>query len=898
VPISLVCLVDLGRQWFLSNRGLGETRETPPKFAFCSHAICSHHDLLVVPDASKDERFNNNPLVTGEPHIRFYAGAPLLSPEGFKLGTLCVIDTKSRPEGLSLTEKQNLRDMTDMVIDALVSRRSEQEKMMRDRGRIIASTAHDLLTPLTCMQLNLNLLNEDESIHLDKQQNDSLVTAIHCTEWMTKICGDSIDTFRGSKVKRNKVSNVTGGQDVDDRMNSPQNDDVKNKSKFSVNGYSGLDIVSIPQLMGSIKEVIEAHPKEVPLTFEINKDVPKTILSSDINIFRSALNLLTNSCKLTKVGSIRFRVYVKKMKTKVSSNTETDTYACSKSDETATNALKEFLMFECIDTGEGVDIEQYADLYLPRVDDSVKKSENSMGLGLYSVSKQITSIGGQFGFRPRDSVENDDSNILISSQMIKSSSELRLDSMSPQVSTEETISEPKQYQHSDNYSMESSSHCVTGSIFWFSVPLIIPPSSSIPSSPNQNEHNSESNKEQTKLVSSNSVSNELPKILDVNMTSQQSLPTTNHKQSSMPPPQPSHTPISSLKPQYNDLDMKCLNIEHVENRNSSMKQDKKRDKPLEIVDFTKSTDSHTSGGSSTERKKCALIIDDALVIRKTLERALTKLGFEVEQAENGMQGLEKMKARVFDFVLCDFLMPIMDGLDCVKQYRQWETKNRSDLRQYIVGISAHASPVDAERGLSVGMNKYIPKPVPLATLRMLIASDEIISMSKSFDQQCHIALPQTKRRRFHPDISDDESCSIVSSTDMATRPVCLIAEDSIIISKALIRHIETRGWRACAVTSGEDALRLMKIRKWDAVILDDELPLLTGTRCIIQFRKWEAENRITRQTNVIFASANYNPDQTILPDGFDSGLGKPFNLEQLYLFLSNAQQRHGSELLK
>ncbi len=93
VPIALVSLVEAERQLFAARVGL-DVCETSRDVSFCAHAI-RREDIMVVPDATKDARFQDNALVTGEPHIRFYAGAPLRAPSGAAIGTLCVIDVKT-----------------------------------------------------------------------------------------------------------------------------------------------------------------------------------------------------------------------------------------------------------------------------------------------------------------------------------------------------------------------------------------------------------------------------------------------------------------------------------------------------------------------------------------------------------------------------------------------------------------------------------------------------------------------------------------------------------------------------------------------------------------------------------------------------------------------------------
>ncbi len=124
VPISLVSLVDAERQWFKSRVGL-QASETPRSVAFCSVAIEHPQELLVVPDAQLDPRFRDNPLVTGEPGIRFYAGAPLLMADGQALGTLCVIDRT--PREFTPAQRQTLAVLARQVVAQLELRRQQHE---------------------------------------------------------------------------------------------------------------------------------------------------------------------------------------------------------------------------------------------------------------------------------------------------------------------------------------------------------------------------------------------------------------------------------------------------------------------------------------------------------------------------------------------------------------------------------------------------------------------------------------------------------------------------------------------------------------------------------------------------------------------------------------------------
>lgn len=136
-PIALISLIDEERQWFKANVGLEGINETPRDVAFCAYAI-NEESVMEVPDASLDPRFSENPLVTGSPNIRFYAGAPLVLPSGAKAGTLCVIDRSEKR--LNDFQTSTLRMLANMVSQALIMRRD-----LIHRSLTVRKEAEDVL---------------------------------------------------------------------------------------------------------------------------------------------------------------------------------------------------------------------------------------------------------------------------------------------------------------------------------------------------------------------------------------------------------------------------------------------------------------------------------------------------------------------------------------------------------------------------------------------------------------------------------------------------------------------------------------------------------------------------------------------------------------------------------
>lgn len=132
-PSASVTIVEHARQRFLARHGM-EDRETPRSISFCAHAM-QGSELFVVPDATKDPRFADNDLVTGDTHLRFYAGAPLVTEDGTELGALCVIDTQPHPEGLTELQQDGLRVLARSALRRFVNEREALRSRQREKDR-------------------------------------------------------------------------------------------------------------------------------------------------------------------------------------------------------------------------------------------------------------------------------------------------------------------------------------------------------------------------------------------------------------------------------------------------------------------------------------------------------------------------------------------------------------------------------------------------------------------------------------------------------------------------------------------------------------------------------------------------------------------------------------------
>jgi hypothetical protein len=318
VPTVGVTLVDMGRINILA--GL-DIKETPRKGFFCAHTVLNKADFTVINDATKDVRFADHPFVLA--HLRFYAAAPLVSPEGYRLGAFCLVDTKPWPQGMTESQEATLKDMASLAMEGIVKHQSiqRQQRQLHSSSQRLASAAHDLLTPLTGLLLSMSLLDGDGDLKRKMQphQQEIMTTANCCAEVMVKICG-SLRLENGGTESRACLPVDESNEWPGTASRAPQHEESE-VPVFETNKPGSASIAprhqepEVPvfetnKLIHRLHEVMAALSKQVPLSVVAGTTLPPIAVGDEVSIFRAALNLLTNACERTTAGFIRMNIRV------------------------------------------------------------------------------------------------------------------------------------------------------------------------------------------------------------------------------------------------------------------------------------------------------------------------------------------------------------------------------------------------------------------------------------------------------------------------------------------------------------------------------------------------------------------------------------------------------------
>ncbi|MDX6766076.1 MAG: ATP-binding protein [Candidatus Methylacidiphilales bacterium] len=345
--VSTITLVDESRQWFKSVFGQS-TRETPREMSFCAYAILSD-EPLVVQDAAEDVRFSDNPLVTGNPGIRAYAGVPLISEEGYRIGTLCVIHFE--PRTFSDSEIEVLHILAAMAIDEvckiewnravkeLQAARAEADRASRTKSDFLAMMSHEIRTPLNGV-IGFSELMVASELSPDNKEYAAGIRA--SAETLRTLLNDLLDF---SKIEAGRL-------DLEMRPTS---------------------VAGETELVRKMFEAL-ALEKGIELKVEVDASVPERISTDPTRLRQILCNLVSNAIKFTGQGSIRIKANY----------------------DVATSCLQ----VSVCDTGLGIDEAHAEKLFEPYTQASASTSRKfgGTGLGLAICRRLCEMLGGYIRF--------------------------------------------------------------------------------------------------------------------------------------------------------------------------------------------------------------------------------------------------------------------------------------------------------------------------------------------------------------------------------------------------------------------------------------------------------------------------------------------------------------------
>lgn len=291
-PIALVSLIDEKRQWFKSHHGL-PVSETPREFAFCAHAINEPDEIFMIPDATKDERFHDNPLTTDDPHVIFYAGAPLKTSDGYPLGTLCVIDTKPR-ESLSEGQKESLKALAKQVISQLELRRKNRElttanneitRLNSQLNHFAYRLTHDLKSPARGIKSLIDLINIEHAEDITSESLKHYLSLIDSRSmYMDTLIEEIFEFTRATNLNASssefnideKIRYILSNCDVETPLNLEL---VNCNHKIKLPEISFLQVIQ--NLLTNSKKFTDKSESSVKITFSSDEEFDHFIYEDD-----------------------------------------------------------------------------------------------------------------------------------------------------------------------------------------------------------------------------------------------------------------------------------------------------------------------------------------------------------------------------------------------------------------------------------------------------------------------------------------------------------------------------------------------------------------------------------------------------------------------------------------
>ena len=296
VPIALVSLIDADRQWFKSRQGLGAT-ETPRDVSFCGHAILGD-EPFVVQDARDDERFADNPLVTGAPNVTFYAGQPLKGPGGHKVGTLCLIAPE--PRNFDGDEAQVLRDLAALVESELatVQLHEAHARLRTAQGELAARNAE-----LAQARAEADAANAAKSDFLAGMSHELRTPLNAILGYSEMLVEDALDLGFGAAVPDLQRINAAG-KHLLGLLN-----DVLDLSKVEAGRMDAcVSQIDVPRFLDEVAHMARSQVERAgnALVVEVG-ELPPVVRTDETRLRQILLNLLSNAGKFTKDGTVTLR---------------------------------------------------------------------------------------------------------------------------------------------------------------------------------------------------------------------------------------------------------------------------------------------------------------------------------------------------------------------------------------------------------------------------------------------------------------------------------------------------------------------------------------------------------------------------------------------------------------